>query len=195
MNKKIILISIAILMMFFVFINTSNATEFANPLAVNDLTGLLTGLLTTLRGIVAIIAIIMIVIGGMIYMFAGVDEKNVELAKKMIGGAIIGLAITVAAPSFLKELLTVLGGTDSSGLVSDAPTLKSIAERILNLLLSIVGILAIIGLIIGGGFYMTSYGDEERMKKGKSIIVAAIIGITVAMAALVIVKQVAVLLG
>lgn len=168
---------------------------FTNPITANDAQGLLTSILTALQGIVAIIAIIMIIVGGIMYMFAGVDEKMVETAKKTIAGAVIGLAIVVAAPAFLKEILGILGGSDTSGLLSNAPSLKDIAEKVLNLLLSIVGILAIIGLIIGGGFYLTAYGDEDRIKKGKDIITASIFGIVIASAALIIVRQIAAIFG
>lgn len=170
-------------------------TEFANPIGVSSLEELLTNILENLQGIVALIAIIFIIIGGMMYMFAGVNEKMVETAKATIGGAVIGLAIIFAAPAFLKEILTILDASDSSGLLGNAPTLKAIAERILDLLLSIVGILGIIGLIIGGGFYLTAYGDEDRMKKGKDVVAASLIGIIIAAASLIIVRQIAVLLG
>ena len=45
-------------------------------------------------------------------------------------------------------------------------------------------------LIIGGLMYLTSAGDEERMNKGKSIVVYSLIGITVALSALVLVTMV-----
>jgi len=174
---------------------SSSAITFPNPITATTLDGLLGQLLVNLQGIVVLIAIIMIIVGGLMYMFAGVDEKMVETAKKTIGGAVIGLVIILAAPSFLKEILSILGGTTTNQAVQAAPSLKTIAERILNLLLSIVGIIAIIGLIIGGGFYLTSYGDEDRINKGKSILTSSIIGIIVALSALVIVRQIAALIG
>jgi hypothetical protein len=61
--------------------------------------------------------------------------------------------------------------------------------------LSIIGILGIISLIIGGGMYMSAYGDEKRIDTAKRIITYAIIGIVVALAALVIVRQVMNILG
>lgn len=181
-------------------------TEFANPITADSLEDLLDSLLSTLQGLVALIAIIMLIVGGMMYMFAGVDEKMVETAKKTIGGAVIGVAIVFAAPAFLKEIQTILCGTgsttafcagalDSTGVTKDALTLKEIAENILNFLLSIVGILGIIGLIVGGGFYLTAYGDEERIKKGKDIITASLTGIIIASAALIIVKQIAAIIA
>jgi type IV secretory pathway VirB2 component (pilin) len=173
---------------------SGSSTTFANPLKVNSVQALLTSLLSALQGLVAIVAIIMIIVGGIMYMFAGVDQKMMENGKKTIGGAVIGLAIVFAAPAFLKEILTILGGTDSSGLLSSAPSLQTIAQRVLNLLLSIVGILGIIGLVAGGAIYLTAYGDEERIKKAKSMIAGSIMGIIIALAALVIVRQIANLL-
>jgi type IV secretory pathway VirB2 component (pilin) len=179
-------------------------TTFANPIGVTTLQGLLQNILKNLQGVVAIIAIIFIIIGGIMYMFAGVDEKMVERAKMTISGAIIGIAIIFAAPAFLKEIITILCGNDTTSLlcagsdnslITSAPTLKTIAERILNLLLSIVGIIGIIGLIIGGGFYLTAYGEEDRINKGKSVITASLLGIIIAAASLIIVRQVSVLLS
>ena len=73
--------------------------------------------------------------------------------------------------------------------VGGAPDIKVIVSKVLQFLLSIVGGLGIIGLVSGGIMYMTSYGDEDRMEKGKKILVASIIG-TVCLGALIIVKQI-----
>jgi len=168
------------------------ANTFTNPLKVDTLQALLTSLLVTLQGIIVLIAIIMIIVGALMYMFAGVDEKMMENGKKAVSGAVIGLIIVFAAPAFLREILLILQPTQAlDPLIANAPTLKTIAERIFNLLLSITGIIGIIGLIVGGIFYLTSYGDEERIKKGKTIITASLTGIVIAMAALVIVQQIA----
>ena len=75
-----------------------------------------------------------------------------------------------------------------------APTLTQIALNFLNFLLSIVGALALIMLIVGGIMYMTSAGDDDRIKTGKKIVTFSILGIFISLAALVIVKQIAALL-
>lgn len=145
-------------------------------------------------GIIAIIAVIFMVIGGIMYMTSGGNETMVTRAKKTWTGAVIGLAIALAAPTFLKEIQNILGGGGTGGSadawVSGALTIKEIAVKVLNLLLSIVGIIAMISLVIGGGMYLTAYGDEKRIDTAKKIITYAIIGIVVALAALVIVRQV-----
>ena len=104
----------------------------------------------------------------------------------------IGLAIGIAAPSFLKEIGNVLGWNGVAvGPAANALTLSQIARNVLNFLLSIVGILGIIMLVIGGIMYLTAAGSEDRVETGKKIVIYAIIGILVALASLVIVSQIA----
>jgi hypothetical protein len=177
----------------------TNNTTFANPIAFNTVSDLLNAVLNNLMGLIAVISIIFIVIGGIMYMLSGGSEAAITRAKKTWTGAVIGLAIALAAPTFLKTIQTLLGGGGTGGSaqnwVSNALTLKQIALNVLNLLLSIFGVLAIIALIIGGGTYLTAYGDEKKIDSGKRIITYAIIGIVVALAAIVIVRQVGNLLG
>ena len=122
------------------------------------------------------------------YMASAGDEKKVETAKSIIGAALIGLAIAVAAPTFLQTIVTIF----SSGTmeVAAAPDLTGIVGRVLTFLLSVVGGLAIIGLITGGIMYLTAYGDEERIEKAKKILVNSIIGIVVCLGSLLVVNQV-----
>lgn len=170
----------------------SGQLEFPNPLKFDNIAQVVDALLTNLRGILGTIAVIMIIIGGAMYMMSAGDEKRMETAKKIITGAVIGLAIVLAAPTFLKEIMTILGGEPTTpGEVAAAPSLLEIARNVLRFLLSIVGILGIISLIIGGVFYLTAYGDEDRIDMAKRIITASIIGIVIVFAALVIVNQVA----
>lgn len=176
----------------------STTIDFPNPINATTANDLFGNLLTSLRGVIAIVAIIFIIIGGVMYMFSAGNEKMMDRAKMTITGAVIGFAIALAAPTFLKELKDVLGGgsgTDPSQIVDNALSVKEIAMKVLKFLLSVVGIFGMIGLIIGGIFYLTAYGDEERIDKGKNILKYSIIGILVALAALVLVRQVASLMG
>ena len=72
-----------------------------------------------------------------------------------------------------------------------ALSLGGILQNVLNFLLSMVGILAIIMLVIGGLLYFAAAGDEKRADTAKSIVKFSIIGIAVSLAALVIVTQIA----
>jgi len=172
----------------------SQTVDFPNPIKASTMSEFLANVLSALLGVVAFISLIFIIIGAVMYMLSAGNEQAIERAKKTITGAVVGLAIAAAAPTFLKEIKTILGGASGANaddIVNKAYTLKDIAINVLNFLLSVTGIIAIIGLIVGAIFYLTSYGDEERMEKGKKILVASIIGIIIAFSALVIVRQVA----
>jgi len=125
-------------------------------------------------------------------MLSAGSEKMITRAKMCWTGAVIGLAIVLAAPSFLKEIMTILGATvATNGEVTESTlTLLQIATNVLNLLLSIFGIIAIISLVVGGGMYLTSYGDEKRIETGKKIATYSIIGIVIALSAVVIINEI-----
>ncbi len=149
-------------------------------------------ILGTLRGIIVVLSLVFIVIGAVLYITSAGDEGRMKTAKGAITAAMIGLAIGIAAPSFLKEIGEVLGwqGVNSTP-ASSALTLSQIATNVLNFLLSIVGILALIMLVVGGIMYLTAAGDEDRADTAKKIVKWSIIGIAVALASLVIVGQIA----
>ena len=162
---------------------------FQNPISACSVKKFVTNLLGRLQGIIALIAIVVIVIGGIMYMASFGNEEAMKKAKAVIGAALIGLALTLAAPSFIKEILTILEGSNvNPGDVESAATIEQILLNVLKFLLSIAGIIATIVIVIGGQMYLTSGGDEEAMKKAKSTFIYAVIGIIVVLAALVLVN-------
>ena len=139
----------------------------------------------------------MIIIGAFLYITSAGDEGRMTQGKKAILAALIGLALGIAAPAFLREIASILGwGTPNlpSG-VGTSLTLIQIATNVLNFLLTIIGILAIIMLVIRDIMYLTAAGNEDTLDKGKKIVKYSLIGITIALASLVLVKAVAGLLG
>jgi len=173
--------------------------SFENPLNYNTLPEILMAILVNLQSFLALIAVIIIIVGGVMYMLSAGNEKMIERAKSTIGGALIGLAIILAAPSFLKQIKLVLGGgmtgVNADQIINQAYTFKDIAINVINFLLSIIGILGIIALVVGGIMYVTAYGNEDRVESGKKIITNALIGILIAFGALILVRQIAALLG
>lgn len=167
------------------------ANEYCNPLKFDTLEGVLGSALATMQGIIVVLGIIFIVIGALLYITSAGNESRMTLAKSAITAALIGLALGIAAPSFLKEISGVLGWAKVDAAVAAAPTLSSIALKVLNFLLSIVGVLAVIMMVVGGILYLTDAGDEGRAETGKKIVTYAVIGIAVALAALVLVTQIA----
>lgn len=73
-------------------------------------------------------------------------------------------------------------------------TVSGIITKIMNWLLMMVGILGVIGFAIAGVLYLTSAGDEERIKQAKKAMIMAIIGVVVALLGMVILKAVSAML-
>lgn len=66
----------------------------------------------------------------------------------------------------------------------DAPKgpndIGSVVKNITNVLMTVVGIAAVIMIIVGGLMYITSAGDTEKTKRAKDTILYAVIGLIIA---------------
>lgn len=161
-----------------------------NPLGFQTVEDFLTqGILVWLQGIVVTLALVFFIIGALLYIMGGADEGNVKKGKAAMTAAVIGLALALAAPTFLQEIYTILGAQGAPA----GPTLVQIALNVLRFLLSIIGIITTIMLIVSGLTWMSSAGSDEQVKTAKSMAKAAVIGLTLAMAALIIVRQISLL--
>ena len=165
--------------------------NFPNPLTFNTFQDFFTGVLSYLQGIIVLLALLFIVIGGVMYITSAGDDKRITAAKATITAAMIGLAIGIAAPTFLKEIAKILGWSGNQTAISGAPALSTIILNALNFLLGVTGVLAIIMLVIGGFMYLTAAGDEKRVDTAKDIVKNSIFGIVIVLSALIIVKQIA----
>jgi cytochrome bd-type quinol oxidase subunit 2 len=168
--------------------------DFGNPISSNTIEDAASTILSTIRAVIVVLALVFIVIGAVMYVTSAGNDKQMTMAKGAVTAAMIGLALGLAAPSFLKEIGTALGW--NGAIVNDASvqTLSQIARKVLDFFLSIIGILSVIMLVVGGSTYLTSAGDEGRAETAKNIVKWAIVGIAVAFASLAIVEQVATLL-
>lgn len=196
-NKTIFLTVafVAVVCITGLFVNKALADSitFTNPLSYTTVESFLDNVLSSIQKIVVVLALIFLIIGAVMYIVSTGESETVERAKKAITMAIMGVVIAIAAPSILKEIGTVIGWTDvsSSSTTSSALTLSEIAVKVLDFLLGISGVLSIIMMVIGGIMYLTSAGDEERIKKGKDIFKFSVLGIIIVLASLVIVRQIA----
>lgn len=195
MTKKIFpsAVTVFFVLMAFVFVletTVVSAATYVNPLKFNSFEGVLGSALSTMQNLIVVLAIIFIVIGAVLYITSSGNESRMNTAKSAITAALIGLALGIAAPSFLKEISGALGWGAVDAAIAAAPTLTSVAVKVLNFLLSITGVIAIIMMVIGGLMYLTAGGDEGKTEVGKKIVTYAIIGVLVSLGSLVIVTQI-----
>lgn len=81
-----------------------------------------------------------------------------------------------------------------AGLIADAPRISEVLINALQFLLRLFGVVAIIGLVISGILYLTAGGSENQLKFAKRSFFYSIVGVIVALGALIIVKQISDLL-
>ena len=161
--------------------------KFENPISATSVDELLQDVLYAVQGIVATLAVLMIVIGGVMYITSAGGAQT-ELAKKTVTAALIGLALALAAPTFLYEIYDILGST-SNPAPSGTKTLSEIALATLKVLTNIIGVLSVLMLVVGGVMYMTSAGSD-RAETARKIITSAIIGLIISILSLVIVNAI-----
>jgi magnesium-transporting ATPase (P-type) len=70
----------------------------------------------------------------------------------------------------------------------NAPSLNDTVAKIINILSSLVAVVAVIMIIVGGFRYVTSGGDSNKVESARSTIFNAIIGLVIAVFAQVIVR-------
>ena len=172
----------------------SNNIEFKNPLAFDTVEGLLAKVLVTFRGMVVVLALIFFVYSAIVYITsAGADDRT-KSAKGGMTAALIGLALGIAAPSILKTIAQILGWGQTEGELTNALTFAQIALKVLNFLLSMVGVLGMIMLIVSGVMYFGAAANEKNVESAKKTATYAIMGIVLALTSMLIVRQVASLL-
>jgi hypothetical protein len=67
---------------------------------------------------------------------------------------------------------------DSGGIASNG-TIGGIANTIINIMLSLAGIVAVFMLIIGGYQWMTARGNESQVTNGRKTVINALIGLAI----------------
>lgn len=109
----------------------------------------------------------------------------------LIGTPLTLSTLTFAAVNPQEEACTGTGGTWSGGKCtgnSSTADLSAIIKTIVNVLLYIIGAVAVIMIIVGAFRYVTSGGNSANVTAAKNTILYAVIGLVVAMLAFAIVN-------
>jgi len=103
--------------------------------------------------------------------------------------AIVGIGL-VATPAlvYASPADEIKNGVDKVGGNDDQPKLEEGIKTIVNVLLFVLGAIAVIMIIIGGIRYSTSNGDSSQITGAKNTILYAVIGLIVAILAYAIVN-------
>lgn len=96
------------------------------------------------------------------------------IKNKLIKNYILSVLILIGI--FLVQNICFAGLTNPLG---DGVTAPILIGKIIKAILGIVGSLSLVMFIYGGIVWMTSGGNEEKVKKGKQTLVNAALGIVV----------------
>ena len=171
---------------------------YENPLKVNSFTKLIQNFLTQVQAIVGWLAVIMIVVGGIVYITATGRSGQIELGKKILTYALLGFVIAVAAPTILKEifdLATAGKGNSNSDVIKNAKDVKQIIGNVMTFVIALVGVISTIAFVITGFQFIAAGGDTSRAEKARKGLMYAIIGVAVSGAAIIIVNWVLTMMG
>ena len=122
--------------------------------------------------------------------------KNIRtvIASLLIALGLVALPVAFSDVTYAANRAEVCSGVESIGggnACNDDTAgnkLGSFIKSIINILLFIIGAVAVIMIIIGGIKYTTSNGDSNQVTSAKNTIMYAIIGLVVALMAFAIVN-------
>ena len=93
---------------------------------------------------------------------------------------------------------TLAGAIPDCTKVGDCADVSIFVITLINLakfLFSIIGAVFFLVLVYGGVVWMTAFGSQEKIKKGKDVVVAAFIGLVIAFTAYMLVHYASIALG
>ena len=117
--------------------------------------------------------------------------KRVIMAIMLTFGLVLlAVPATVGAVNALDDACDQAVNKDSVICAKKDDNPKGVIGAVVNTLLFLLGIASVVVVIIGGITYATSAGSEEAVKRAKNMILYAVVGLVVAMAAYAIVNYV-----
>lgn len=102
-----------------------------------------------------------------------------------LGAISLSPSVTAATRDTVKEGVTGVGG---SGPGNSAEDFKTVIKNVINILLFLIGMVAVIFIVIAGLRFVTSNGDTNTVSQAKNTIIYAVLGIVVAVMAYAIVN-------
>ena len=113
--------------------------------------------------------------------------KKIGQGLLLVPALVLGLSFAIApmasAATCSDSTLSIQGGADcaqGNGQANNLFGAGGIFQTITNILLFLIGAIAVIMLIIGGVRYVISGGDQAQVTSAKNTILYAIVGIVVA---------------
>jgi len=136
------------------------------------------------------VAIFMLFLAGFKMISASGNEEVVTKQRKMITWVFLGLAIILIAETFVTIFLPEV---DSEILFTSSTAIESFSVQIggfANFLLTFLGGISVLAMIAGAVYFVSAVVNSEQAEKGKKIMLAAMLGIIVAISSFALVSTI-----
>ena len=162
---------------------------------VTNIKGILSKVGTPIMALLAALAIVFLTIAGMKYITSGGDTAKAEVAKKAILYSVYGIVIAIISVyvvrTTINEILTMVGKTrisadteatlgatagNATGATATLNGVMHYAWQIIHILMMWSQAVAVVYILLGAFFYITSGGDDAKAENGKKTITWAVIG-------------------
>ncbi len=106
-----------------------------------------------------------------------------KLKSIVVSVFLVATVIVIAQPVYAEISSGAIGGS-GGGITNPLEqggitTVSGLLGKVINWMLGLVGFIALIALITGGARMIMDFGNEEQVKKGKTTILWAVIGLLV----------------
>jgi TRAP-type C4-dicarboxylate transport system permease small subunit len=158
----------------------------SNPIKANDIRGALGRVINIFTGVSGTIALLMFIYGGILYVFSAGDDTRVKQAQSVFKWATLGLVLIFTSYAVVNQVFTALNTRFSAEGIAypDIYPLGNIAPgvlvgKIIQYILSVIGVAALLVFIWGGFQYFMSFGDAKKAEAGRKTLIYAVIGLIV----------------
>ena len=122
-----------------------------------------------------------VIYGGYQYVFSGEEPAKAAAGKKTLSRAFIGLAISMSSAIIMGTIRAVVaGGSNLTNCINEScigP--DALFLNTINWFIGMAGVASAVFVVYGGITYSTSAGSPDKIKKAKSMITNALIGLAI----------------
>jgi len=153
---------------------SENTVDFPSPIADETVDKLVASIADWLVGIVAGVAVIMIMVGGFMYVTSIGDPTKAKKGVDYIKNSVIGLAIILGADIIIDEIRYLTGAEGAGGGFS------VFANTFIGWFLTIIIGVSVLMIMYAGFLFLTGGEEPTKITQAKAIIKYTVIGIIVA---------------
>lgn len=114
--------------------------------------------------------------------------KTIILSLALMTGIAAGAAVLSPAYAGASIKSEINKGVNATGTKEDGKSMDNVVKTVINVMLYIIGALAVIMLVFGGIRYVTSGGNSTQVTAAKNTILYAVVGLIIAIFAYAIVN-------